>query len=144
MTVGFSEVCVETDRDRCDLCLESMHGKCRNAVFDKTGSAFNRNRDMYAAERPCCQQSLCLCIQVHMVIMLVDMQLVQAEADRVGCKSSGDHETVYSKTDPVAGGSSCVQLAVEGHPLDVDKGEKRVLAVCIYDVRMICKPYPAD
>ena len=144
MTVGFSEVCVEADRDRCDLCLESMHGKCRNAVFDKTGSAFNRNRDMYAAERPCCQQSLCLCIQVHMVIMLVDMQLVQTEAYGVCRKSSGYHEAVYCKADPVAGGPSCVQLAVEGHPLDVDKGEKRVLAVCIYDVRMICKPYSAD
>ena len=144
MTVGFSEVCVETDRDRCDLCLESMHGKGRNAVFDKAGSAFYRDRDMYAAERSGCQQGLCLCIQVHMVIMLVDMQLVQAETYGVGCKSSGDHEAVYCKADPVAGGPSCVQLAVEGHPLDVDKSEKRVLAVCIYDVRMICKPYPAD
>ena len=121
-----------------------MHGKGRNAVFDKTGSAFYRDRDMYAAERSGCQQGLCLCIQIHMVIMLMDVQLVQAETYGVSCKSSGDHEAVYCKADPVAGGSSCVQLAVEGHPLDVDKGEKRVLAVCIYDVRMVCKPYPAD
>ena len=143
MTVGFSEVCVKTDRDRCYLCLESMHGKCRNAVFDKTGSAFNRNRDMYAAERPCCQQSLCLCVQIHMVIMLVDVQLVQAEADRVCRQSSCNHEAVNCEANPVAGSPSCVQLAVECHSLDIDEGEKSVLTVGVNDMRMVREPDPS-
>ena len=70
-----------------------------------------------------------------MVVVLMHVELVEAEADRVGRKPSAYHEAVDAQPYLVLFCLLGIKPSVKGHSLDLDQGKKSILAVREYDVR---------